>query len=219
MKEDKTRKRLVKIILKLKDETKKFENTLISKVEKDNKDPYKILISCILSLRTRDEIAYKAYKRLFSLAKNPEEMLNLKESEIENAIREVNYYKTKAKRILEISKVLIEEYSGKVPNKIDELLKLNGVGRKTANIVLSYAFGKNAIAVDTHVHRISNRLGVVKTKSPYETEMKLMKILPEKYWKDVNKNFVIWGQNICLPRNPKCNECAIIKYCKRVGVK
>ncbi|MBU5678860.1 MAG: endonuclease III [Candidatus Aenigmatarchaeota archaeon] len=219
MKENRRRKILIKIISKLESEKKKFENPLISKIASNDKDPYKVLISCILSLRTRDKEAYKASERLFSLAKNPREMAKLSEKDIENAIKGVNYYKTKAKRIKEISEVLLKEYNGNVPKNIDELLKLKGVGRKTANIVLSYAFGKDAIAVDTHVHRISNRLGVVKTKYAFETEKELMKILSKRYWKSVNQTFVTFGQNICLPRNPKCNICKIRKYCKRVGVK
>lgn len=211
-------KRIIKIISILKDEIKKFENPLISKIEEETKDPYRVLISCLLSLRTRDEEAYKASVNLFSLAKTPEEMIKLKNEEIEKAIKRVNYYKTKARRIKEISREILSKYGGKVPSNIEELLKLKGVGRKTANIVLSYAFGKDAIAVDTHVHRISNRLGIVKTKSPHETEMELKKILPRKYWKDINYLFVIWGQNVCLPRNPKCYFCEIRKYCDRIGV-
>lgn len=216
---EENRKRLVKIISKLKKEIINLKNPLINKIEEETKDPYKILISCLLSLRTRDEEAYIASVNLFSMAKSPEEMINLKDEDIEKAIRRVNYYKTKAKRIKEISKLLLEKYNGNVPNNIEDLLELKGVGRKTANIVLSYAFGKDAIAVDTHVHRISNRLGVIKTKKAEETEIKLMKILPKRYWNEVNNLFVVWGQNICLPRNPKCKICSISKYCRRVGVR
>lgn len=218
MKRNKTTKRIIKIISILKKEVAKFENPLINKIEKEGRDPYKILISCLLSLRTRDKEAHMATEKLFSLAKTPEEMIKLEDKEIENAIKRVNYYKTKARRIKEISSELIKNYNGKVPNTLEELLKLKGVGRKTANIVLSYAFGKESIAVDTHVHRISNRLGILKTRSPFETEIVLMKILPKRYWKYINNLLVVWGQNICLPKNPKCDMCKISKYCKKVNV-
>ncbi len=202
------------IIKILKTETKNFENPLIEEIKEKTRDPFKILISCLLSLRTRDEIAAKASIKLFSLADNPEKMAKLKEKDIMKAIKSVNYYKTKAKRIKEISKELVKNYNGKVPENLEDLLKLKGVGRKTANIVITNAFGKYGIAVDTHVHRISNRLGLVNTKKPKETEIELRKKLPKRYWKDFNKLIVIWGQNVCLPRNPKCDICKIRKYCK-----
>jgi len=207
-------KEISSIIKILKRETKRFENPLIEEIKEKNRDPFKILISCLLSLRTKDEIAAKASKKLFSLADNPKKMAILKEKEIMEAIKSVNYYKTKARRIKEISIELIKNYGGKVPDNFEDLLKLKGVGRKTANIVITNAFGKYGIAVDTHVHRISNRLGIVKTKNPEETEYELKRILPKRYWKDLNKIFVIWGQNICLPRNPKCDICKIKKYCE-----
>lgn len=213
-------KKIIKIIKILRKDVKRFEKPLISKIKKgNNKNAYKILISCLLSLRTRDENAYKASMALFSIARTPEEMIRLKNEEIEKAIKNVNYYKTKAKRIREISMELISKYKGKVPNTREELLKLKGIGRKTANIVLSYAFKKDAIAVDTHVHRISNRLGIIKTKNSKDTEFALMRIVPKRYWRDINELLVTWGQNVCLPRNPKCEECSIRKYCKKIGVR
>ncbi|MEM4367427.1 MAG: endonuclease III [Candidatus Aenigmatarchaeota archaeon] len=207
-----------KIIKILRKETRKYIKPAMDQIKDTNYSPYKILISCLLSLRTKDSVTIEASKRLFSLADTPEKMVKIDLKEIEDAIKPSNYYKTKAKRIKEISKTLIEKYNGKVPDQFDELIKLKGVGRKTANIVLTHAFGKNAIAVDTHVHRISNRLGLVKTKTPHQTEEELKKILPKKYWKIYNDLLVVWGQNICKPVKPLCEKCAIYKYCERVGV-
>ncbi|MCS7134905.1 MAG: endonuclease III [Candidatus Aenigmarchaeota archaeon] len=201
------------IIRILKKEVKKYENTAMNQIEKD---PYMILISCLISLRTKDYVTIDASKRLFSLAKTPKDVLNLSIQEIENAIKPANYYKTKALRIKEISKTIVEKYNGSVPSEFDELIKLKGVGRKTANIVLSHAFNKNVIAVDTHVHRISNRLGLIRTKNPKETEFELKKFVPKKYWKIYNDLLVVWGQNVCKPKKPKCASCAISKYCKKI---
>ncbi|MFH8080488.1 MAG: endonuclease III [Candidatus Aenigmatarchaeota archaeon] len=202
------------IIKILKKETKKYMKTAMSQIKEINENPYMILISCIISLRTRDPVTIEASKKLFSLAKTPEEMIKVDDKEIENAIRPANYYKSKAKRIKEISRVLVEKYNGKVPSDFDELIKLKGVGRKTANIVLSYGFNKHAIAVDTHVHRISNRLGLVKTRKPEETERELKMILPKKYWKIYNALLVVWGQNVCKPVKPMCKDCALKNYCE-----
>ncbi len=205
-----------KVISILKKETRKFKKTAVSGIK--DKDPFKILISCILSLRTKDAVTEKASERLFALADTPEKMLKLKEENIHKAIIPVNYYKNKTKTIIGICKKLIEEYDGKVPDSLEELLKFKGIGRKTANIVITNAFGKPGIAVDTHVHRISNRLGFVKTKNPKETEFELMKILPKKYWNEYNDLLVVWGQNICLPISPRCSICQINKYCPKIGV-
>ncbi|MBW2991725.1 endonuclease III [Candidatus Woesearchaeota archaeon] len=182
--------------------------------EKNNRDPYKVLISCILSLRTKDTTTYPASKRLFRLANTPKKMLKLTEKQIRKAIYPVGFYKTKAKRIKEISKKLINEYNSIVPNTIEELLNFKGIGRKTANIVVTFGYNLPGIAVDTHVHRISNRIGLVKTKTPEKTEFALRKKIPKKYWIVLNELLVRHGQNICRPVNPKCSECMIIKYCK-----
>jgi len=182
-------------------------------------NPYKILIACLLSLRTKDKITEIAVKNLFSIADTPEKMIELTENEIEKLIYPVGFYRKKAKTIKKISKILVEKYNSQVPDNINELLKLKGVGRKTANIVITFGFNKPGIAVDTHVHRISNRLGIVNTKNPKETEFLLMKILPKKYWIEYNTLLVTFGQNICLPVNPRCSICKISKYCKKVGVK
>jgi endonuclease-3 len=211
-------KNINKIIEVLEIETKRYLNAAMGYNEIYS-DPYRVLIGCLISLRTKDKVTIEASKRLFSLARTPKEMVRLSEKQIEEAIKPSNYYKTKAKRIKEISEFLLKNYGGKVPNKLEELLKLKGVGRKTANIVLSYGFDKHAIAVDTHVHRISNRLGLVKTKTPKETEEELMRILPKKYWKRFNTLLVIWGQNVCKPVKPLCNSCPIYDYCDRIGVK
>lgn len=182
------------------------------------KDPFLTLISCLLSLRTKDEVTARASERLFARAKTPEEMLNLKKEDIEAAIYPVGFYKRKAEQILAICRVLVEEYDSRVPDEIDELLKLKGVGRKTANIVITMGYNKPGVAVDTHVHRISNRLGLVSTKSPYQTEFALRKMLPKRYWIIFNNLLVMHGKTICTPVSPKCSICPIAEYCKRVGV-
>ncbi len=179
-----------------------------------SKEPFKVLISTLLSQRTKDKKTKQASENLFKFISKPEDVLNCDLREIENAIKGVNFYKTKAKRIVEISKTLIEKYNGKVPNNEEDLLKLTGVGRKTANCVLAFAFDRQVIPVDTHVHRISNRIGIVKTKNPNDTENDLKKILPRNYWKAINYILVQHGQNVCKPLKPKCEKCKIREYCK-----
>ncbi|MBU2634550.1 MAG: endonuclease III [Nanoarchaeota archaeon] len=179
--------------------------------------PFHVLISCILSLRTKDEVTRKASTRLFEKVKNCEDILKLKN--IEELIYPVGFYKTKAKRIKEICKVLIDDYNGKVPCDFNELLKLKGVGKKTAAITMVYGFKKvDYIPVDVHVHVVANRLGWVKTKNADETMGALMKIVPKKYWYDLNELFVKFGQNVCLTVSPFCSRCKVRKYCKRIGV-
>jgi len=206
------------IIRRLKKEYEKHNVTSLSKLSEIKKDPFLVLVSCLISLRTKDEVTYPASLRLFRLADNPKKMSKLNLNQIEKAIYPAGFYKTKAKRIREISKIINDKYNGEVPGTLEELLKLKGVGRKTANIVITFGYGKSGIAVDTHVHRISNRLGIVKTKNPDETEFALMKILPEKYWIDWNDLLVMYGQNVCKPISPFCSKCVIIKYCKRINV-
>ena len=205
------------IVRTLKDQNKKFAALTITKVS-EMRDPFLVLVSCLLSLRTKDAVTSAASNRLFALAKTPEGMVGLSTTDIENAIYPVGFYRRKAVQIREISKILIEENDSKVPDEIDDLLKLKGVGRKTANIVITHGFGKPGIAVDVHVHRISNRLGLVLTKKPDQTEFELMRILPEEYWRDFNDLLVVHGQNVCTPISPRCSECPISRYCKRVGV-
>ena len=178
-----------------------------------NKDAYKILISTMLSLRTKDVATRDASMRLFEKAGNPKEMLKLSEEKIAKLIYPVGFYRVKAKNILEVSKIIIEDYDGKVPDEIDELLKFKGVGRKVANLVVTEAFDKDGICVDTHVHRISNRFGYVSTKKPEQTEFALRKKLPKEYWRVYNDTLVIYGQNLCKPINPMCDKCSVSKYC------
>jgi len=211
-------KTIEKVIKILKKETKKFKNPIVTEVSYD-KDPYKVLISCLLSLRTKDAVTAKAANNLFKKAKTPSQMSKLKEKQIQKLIYPVGFYRVKSKRIKEISKALIKDCNGKVPSDMDELLKLKGVGRKTANIVLVFGFNKNALPIDIHCHRIPNRLGWIKTKTPEQTEMELKKILPKKYWIDFNNIFVVFGQNICVPVSPFCSKCPIYDYCPRIGVK
>ena len=182
-------------------------------------DPYLVLISCILSLRTNDRTTYPATLRMLELAKTPHNMKGVKVEDLAKAIYPVGFYENKAKQIIELSRQIDEDLGGKVPDEIEELVKFNGVGRKTANLVLSRGFNKPAICVDVHVHRIFNRLGYIKTKNPEETEFALRKKLPVKYWIDINTLMVTHGQNVCKPINPKCSECPIEKYCKKIGVK
>lgn len=175
--------------------------------------PFKVLIATVLSARTRDANTAKAAKSLFSKYDTPEKLAVAELKGIEKLIMPSGFYKIKAGRIRAISRILIEDFGGKVPKEIDDLVSLPGVGRKTANCVLCYAFNIPAIAVDTHVHRISNRLGLVKTKAPRRTEDSLLETLPKKYWLDINELMVKFGQRMCLPRSPKCEKCPINSYC------
>ena len=206
------------IVTILKRENKKYIVPIVTIVSM-TKSPFMVLISCLLSLRTKDKVTAEASNRLFKLANNPEKILGLSIKNIEKAIYPVGFYKTKAKRIKEICKALLDDYGGVVPDEIDELLKLNGVGRKTANLTVTLGYGKLGICVDTHVHRISNRLGLVKAKTPEQTECALRKKLPKKHWLIYNDLLVTYGQNLCVPVSPWCSKCKIFKYCKRVGVK
>lgn len=179
-------------------------------------NPYIVLICCILSLRTNDKTTYPCSMRMLELGRTPEEIAKLDVETLSAAIYPVGFYKNKAEQIIELSKILVSKYNSVVPNSIEELTKFKGVGRKTANLVLTKGFNIPAICVDTHVHRISNRIGYVKTTSPDETEMELRRILPVKYWIDFNTLLVTHGQNVCKPINPKCEICSIKKYCKKI---
>lgn len=179
-------------------------------------DPYLVLIGCILSLRTNDKTTYPATLRMLELAKSPEEMSGVNVKDLVQAIYPVGFYESKAKQIIELSRQIVEELDGKIPDEIEELIKFNGVGRKTANLVLAKGFNKPAICVDVHVHRIFNRLGYVKTKKPEETEFALRKKLPVEHWLDINTLLVTHGQNVCRPQKPKCEECPIAQWCKKI---
>lgn len=180
--------------------------------------PYQILITTILSLRTKDTLTSQVAPRLFSLADNPHDMVRQSPEIIEKTIYPVGFYRNKARSILAISQKLIDDYQGQVPDDLDELLRLPGVGRKTANLVLTAGFGKPGICVDTHVHRISNRWGYVRTKTPEETEWALREKLPHEYWLEYNGLLVSMGQTICHPTSPWCSKCPVIQFCDRVGV-
>lgn len=180
------------------------------------KDPYIVLIACILSLRTNDRTTYPATLRMLKLAKTPQEMMGVNKEDLEKAIYPVGFYKNKAGQIIELSKILVEKYDGKVPCDIEKLCEFRGVGRKTANLVLSEGFNKPAICVDVHVHRIFNRLGYLKTKTPEETEFTLREKLPQKYWIPINSLLVTHGQNICKPIKPLCDKCPVEKYCDKI---
>lgn len=178
-------------------------------------DPFLVLISCILSLRTNDNTTYPATLRMLKLGKTPNDFANCDVKELEKAIYPVGFYANKAKQIVELSKELVEKYDSKVPNDIEELCKFNGVGRKTANLTIAKGFNEPAICVDVHVHRIFNRMGYVKTKTPDETEMVLREKLPKKFWIDINTLLVTHGRNVCKPIKPMCNKCPVSQYCDK----
>ncbi len=184
----------------------------------ERRDPFRVLIACILSLRTQDTTTGPASERLFALADTPRAMLTLTSRTIERAIYPVGFYRTKARVILGLCRDLLDRFGGRVPDDIDTLVTLNGVGRKTANLVVTIGFGKLGICVDTHVHRISNRLGFVKTRTPDETERALRATLPRRYWIGYNELLVTFGQNVCTPISPRCSSCPVQRICRRVGV-
>jgi endonuclease-3 len=188
--------------------------TALRELHEAETGPFSILIGTILSARTKDEATAKAVRELFSKYKNPKELANAKLKDIEKIIKSIGFFHVKSKRIIEVANIIHTKYKDRVPDDLDTLIQLPGVGRKTANCVLVYAFEKPAIPVDIHVHRISNRLGLVDTKNPEETEQELMKKIKKKYWIDINDTFVMYGQNICKPISPMCDVCQIKKSCK-----
>jgi len=204
----------------LKEEYRRFKTPYVTEVAaKKRKNPFTVLISCIISLRTKDDVTRAASDRLFAIASTPEAMAKLSPKTIEKAIYPAGFYRVKAKNIIGISKSLIRDFGGNVPNTLDELLTLKGVGRKTANLVVTMGYGKPGICVDTHVHRITNRWGFVKTRTPEETEFALRKTLPRRYWIVINDLLVAYGQNVCRPVSPKCGGCRLYGMCARAGVK
>ena len=207
-----------KVINILREETPKWDVPIVTLTAETYHDPFRVLISTILSLRTQDTTTAKVSKRLFELADNPQDMLKLSVKEIEKVIYPIGFYKTKARTIRYLCRELIDKYKSRVPDELEELLKLKGVGRKTANLVVTLGYGKPGVCVDTHVHRISNRLGYIKTKTPFETEMLLRKKLPKKYWIEYNDLLVSFGQHLCRPISPWCSVCPIESYCDKVGV-
>lgn len=203
----------------VKREIRRWQEPVVGVVAKEsNRDPFLILISTLLSLRTKDKTTREAGDRLFALARTPATMLELPLKKIEGAIYPVGFYRTKAKSIHQICRRLIDEYGAKVPHSIDELVTLPGVGRKTANLVMTIGYGKPGICVDIHVHRISNRWGYIKTKTPEKSEQALRRKLPKQYWITYNDLLVPYGQNLCLPVSPRCSQCKLTDLCDRVGV-
>ncbi|MBA7649743.1 Endonuclease III [subsurface metagenome] len=200
----------------LRDETKRLNPPLAEK--KNRTSPFRVLVGVLLSSRTKDDTTGPAADRLFAAAPIPEKIAALSEERIEKLIFPVGFYHTKARHLKKTARMLLERFDGKVPQTIQELLSLPGIGRKSANLILAVAFGIPAICVDTHVHRIANRWGYVKTNDPYQTETALREKLPKRYWIEINRLLVIYGQNVCTPISPYCSACRIEKYCGKVGV-
>ena len=210
-----TNNEIIDEVVKLLQDAKQPQSEFV-KLMDSFKNPYLVLIACILSLRTNDRTTYPATLRMLELAKTPDQMMKVKEEDLAKAIYPVGFYANKAKQIVELSKELVEKYNSKVPPSIEEMVKFNGVGRKTANLVMSRGFNLPAICVDVRVHRIFNRLGYVQTKNPEETEFALREKLPEKYWIDINTLLVTHGQNVCKPTKPLCDKCPISEFCKKL---
>ncbi len=211
-------KGISKALESIKEEYPKYRLPMVSEMVIERKDPFRILIGTILSLRTKDEVTSEAAKRLFRVADTPDRILSLSTDEIEKLIYPVGFYRNKARTLHTVCRDLIDRFEGKVPDDLDELLSMKGVGRKTANLVVTMGYDKPGICVDTHVHRICNRFGYVETGSPDETEMALREKLPEKHWIEINDLLVVWGQNICKPISPLCSECVVNGICERAGV-
>src|SRR5215475_3213997 len=206
------------VIRILRREVPKWETPIVTLMAETYASPFRVLISCILSLRTQDQTTAVASKRLFALADRPETMRGLSERKIAKTIYPVGFYRTKAKVIRDICETLVRDYRGAVPDEIDELLKFKGVGRKTANLVVTLGYRKPGICVDTHVHRISNRWGYINTTTPEKTEFTLRRKLPKQYWIEYNDLLVSFGQHLCRPISPLCSECPIERYCAKNGV-
>lgn len=205
------------VIEVLREEVKQWEIPVVTQIA-ERRDPFRVLISTVLSLRTKDEVTGAASERLFALATDPNSMLQLTAEQISEAIYPVGFHTTKAQNILGICDDILQRYGGRVPDEIGELLTMRGVGRKTANLVVTLGYGKPGICVDTHVHRITNRWGYVETKTPDKTEFALREKLPQEYWITINDLLVAYGQNLCRPVSPFCSRCQIVLYCERIGV-
>ncbi|MFN8628322.1 MAG: endonuclease III [Candidatus Binatia bacterium] len=206
------------VIARLRRAAPSWNAPVVTLIANQGGDPFQVLISCLLSLRTRDETTTAATRRLFALARSAEGMLRLGRAQIQDAIYPVGFYRTKARTIVDICGVLIAHFGGRVPDDLERLLALKGVGRKTANLVLTKGFGKPGICVDTHVHRISNRWGYVRTEHAEATEMALRRKLPPVYWLEYNDLLVAFGQTVCLPISPWCSRCPVADFCARIGV-
>jgi endonuclease-3 len=206
---------IIKKMEKILHDKKPYRFTALKQLQaEESGDPFKILIGTILSSRTRDENTTKVVKTLFKRFRNAKELAEGNIEEVKQIVHSIGFYNVKAKRIIEVSQLIVKRFDGKVPNSIEKLLELPGVGRKTANCVLVYGFNIPAIPVDIHVHRISNRLGLVNTKTPEKTEIELSNIIDRRYWLKLNSTFVMYGQNVCLPVTPNCKLCKLKKICK-----
>lgn len=206
------------VVRTLRRHVRAWRPTAVSEVAAEQPDPFRVLVACLLSLRTQDTTTRPAAARLFRLADAPTAMLRLRPRAIERAIFPVGFYRTKTRVILGVCRDLLARFGGQVPNDLDTLLTLKGVGRKTANLVVTVGFRQAGICVDTHVHRISNRLGFVRTRTPEQTELALRAKLPRRYWLDYNDLLVAFGQNVCRPLSPHCSRCPVSAHCRRVGV-
>jgi endonuclease-3 len=206
------------IVRTLRRTSRRWNPTAVGAVAQESRDPFLILISCLISLRTKDEVTGQASARLFRLARTPQAMAGLPAATIARAIYPAGFYRTKARTIKEVSRGLLARHAGRVPDELEALLAFKGVGRKTANLVLTIGFGKPGICVDTHVHRISNRMGIVETKTPEQTELALRNVLPRRHWIPFNDLLVAFGQNVCMPISPHCGTCPASHLCPRIGV-
>jgi endonuclease-3 len=209
---------IARVVARLRRSRPRWSPTALAEVAGATRDPFRVLVACILSLRTQDTTTGPAAARLFAVAATPEAMLRLPPARLARLIYPVGFYRTKARVILGVCRALLDRFGGRVPDEIDALLTLDGVGRKTANLVVTMGFGKPGICVDTHVHRISNRLGYVRTRTPEETEMALRARLPRRFWIGYNDLLVAFGQNVCTPISPRCSVCPVTALCRRVGV-
>ncbi len=213
------KERIIAILALLKEATKDMQKPMVTLIaEEYGRDPFLILISCLLSLRAKDKVTYGISKELFSRARTPAELIRIDTSELEELFYTLGFYRRKARLVKEVARTLIDTFGSKVPGTEEELLTIKGVGRKTANLVLGEGFGIPAICVDTHVHRLANRLGWVQTTDPYDTEKALQRLVPQEFWISLNHYLVMWGQNICVPLSPWCSRCVLRPLCPQVGV-
>ncbi|MEK6826190.1 MAG: endonuclease III [Nanoarchaeota archaeon] len=211
--------RALKILKILKNEYHKYQTPVSTYFQEKTNNTFKVLIATILSPRAKDTQTEKVANSLFKIADTPEKIIKLDTKKLQEIIYSIGFYKTKAKRVKQASQFLLDNHNGKIPQTLEELIKIPGVGRKVANIILSECFNQDVIPIDTHMHKIPNRMGLIKTKKPLETEQALMKIYPRQEWKTLNKYFVVHGQNTCLPVSPKCSICPVNKYCEKLGIK
>ena len=213
------REDLKQVLQIMREEYPKWHAPIVKLIARKRRDPLSALLCALLSTRTKDETTAQVCERFLKRVKSPTDILQMELEELQKLIYPVGFYRNKAKQLKELARQIVEDFGGNVPDRLEDLLKLKGVGRKVANIVLAEGFGKPAIAVDVHVHRISNRWGLVRTKTPQETEMALMEVLPPEEWRDYNRLLVAFGQTICKPVKPRCWECPIRDWCDYYNTK